>query len=534
MYVIPMTIDPRAAKGREADMTATSVMLVDTTLRDGQQSNGIGLSVSEKLLLAHQLDHLGIDVIECGNPMESEDDHKAVESIAKEVKRPIVSALARCYVPDIERAWSALAPAVKPRLHLFIPSSDTQILHQLRRSPEQTLDMAIHAIEAAVRYTTDVQFTPIDALRTNIEFLVVMIESAINAGASTISIADTTGYATPSEISERVATIIQAVDNIEAATLGIHCHNDLGMATANSIEAVENGARQVEGSIVGLGERAGCASLDEVATAIRLRKDRVNVHTAIRHDRIYPTARLIYHATGTPNPRHKPVVGRMAYTHHSPIHQDGVLRNPETFEIINPRSVGMPVGESNSIDPDASFASEMEERGFFVRPDTARDFAERARVVATNRRALAPDELAALYVDQRRAEGVPAAYTLRSCRIDHGADGPNAVVSLELADLAEPLTDSATGLSAHHAAFTAINRIANLPLKLVSYDTRKLAEGIDSLTEANVLVEYDRTLFMGGAVALNDLEAAANAYLNAINRICASGERSPRSYDQTP
>ena len=270
-------------------MNEEKVLIFDTTLRDGEQSAGIGLTTEEKLDIAKQLDRLGVDIIEAGFAASSPGDFEAVKTIAKEVRRPIIASLARCVADDVDQAWEAIKDAEHPRIHVFISSSDVQIMHQLRRNPEEVLDMAVSAVERAKGYCDDVEFSPMDATRTDADYLYKLVEAAITAGATTVNIPDTVGYAMPSEFAERIRSIKENVPNIDDAVLSVHCHNDLGNASANSIAAVQQGARQVEGCINGLGERAGNASLEEVIMSIETRKDLLGVSTNVDTTQIYRT-----------------------------------------------------------------------------------------------------------------------------------------------------------------------------------------------------------------------------------------------------
>ena len=298
---------------------------------------GIGLTTPEKLEIAKQLDRLGVDVIEAGFAASSPGDFEAVRTIAKEVRRPVIASLARCVLPDVDAAWEAIKDAERPRIHVFISSSDVQIMNQLRKNPEEVMDMAIASVERAKSYCDDVEFSPMDATRTDIEYLYKMLEGAIAAGANTINIPDTVGYVMPWEFRERIRLIKENVPNIDQATLSVHCHNDLGQAVGNSLAAVAEGARQVEGCINGLGERAGNAALEEVIMALETRKDMYGVDTNINTRQIYRTSRLVSDITGFAVQPNKAVVGANAFRHASGIHQDGVLKERTTFEIMDPQ-----------------------------------------------------------------------------------------------------------------------------------------------------------------------------------------------------
>ena len=347
-------------------MPDDKVMIFDTTLRDGEQSAGIGLTTPEKLEIAKQLDRLGVDIIEAGFAASSPGDFEAVRNIASEVRRPIIASLARCHIPDVDAAWGAIEHAERPRIHVFISSSDVQIMHQLRRNPEQVLEMAVASVERAKQYCDDVEFSPMDATRTDIEYLYSMLEAVIDAGANTVNIADTVGYTIPAEFYERISLIRENVPNIDRAVMSVHCHNDLGMSVANSLAAVLAGARQVEGCINGLGERAGNAALEEIIMAIETRPDLFDVSTNIDTRQIYRTSRLVSDITGFPVQPNKAIVGANAFRHASGIHQDGVLKERSTFEIMDPRSVGWPSNELvlGKLSGRAGLRARLEELGY--------------------------------------------------------------------------------------------------------------------------------------------------------------------------
>ena len=301
------------------DTKTEIVRIFDTTLRDGEQSAGAGLTTSEKLEIAKQLDRLGVDVIEAGFAASSPGDFEAVQMISHEVRRPVIASLARCNFDDIDAAWSAIKGAERPRIHTFISSSDVQIMHQLRKNPEEVLDLAVASVERASGYCEDVEFSPMDASRTDPEYLLRLLEAAIAAGATTVNIPDTVGYSIPSEFGQRIADIIERVPNIDKAIVSVHCHNDLGLAAANSLAAVQAGARQIEGCINGLGERAGNASLEEVIMAIATRGEYFGVATNIDTRQIYRTSRMVSDITGFPVQANKAVVGANAFRHASGI-----------------------------------------------------------------------------------------------------------------------------------------------------------------------------------------------------------------------
>ncbi len=323
-------------------MTSGRVTVFDTTLRDGEQSPGCSMNQQEKLRLAHQLDRLGVDVIEAGFPIASDGDFESVKAIASVVRRPIIAGLARACRPDIERAWEALRYAERPRIHVFLATSDIHLKYKLRITREECVAQAGEAIRFAKSLCEDVEFSPEDATRTEPEFLCRVLQAVVEEGATTLNIPDTVGYTVPAEFGELITTIRQRVKGIEKVTISAHCHNDLGMAVANALAAVASGARQVECTINGIGERAGNASLEEIVMAMRVRPDQYPFETGIVGEQIFAASQMLSEITGVPVQPNKAIIGRNAFAHEAGIHQDGVLKNPLTYEIMTPQSVGVP------------------------------------------------------------------------------------------------------------------------------------------------------------------------------------------------
>src|SRR5258707_527200 len=318
------------------------ITVFDTTLRDGEQSPGCSMNHQEKLRLAHHLDRLGVDVIEAGFPIASEGDFEAVRAISAVVRRPIIAALARACRPDIERAWQALEGAARPRIHVFLATSDIHLQYKLRMTRDECLAQARDAVRFAKSLCDDVEFSPEDATRTDPDFLCRVLDAVVEAGATTLNIPDTVGYTMPTEFGDLIATIRRRVRGIEKVTISAHCHNDLGLAVANSLSAVAAGARQVECTINGIGERAGNASLEEIVMAARVRPDRYVYKTEVVSEQLFPASQMLSEITGVPVQPNKAIIGRNAFAHEAGIHQDGMLKNPLTYEIMTPQSVGVP------------------------------------------------------------------------------------------------------------------------------------------------------------------------------------------------
>ena len=505
-------------------MPQDKVIIFDTTLRDGEQSAGAGLTTQEKLEIARQLERLGVDIIEAGFPASSPGDFEAVQAIAREVRQPTIAALARCVPNDVDRAWEAVKEARSPRIHVFISSSDVQILHQLRRNPEEVLEMASSAVERARGYCEDVEFSAMDASRTEPQYLYTMVEAAINAGATTVNIPDTVGYAIPAEFGERIALIRQNVPNIDKAVLSVHCHNDLGLSVANSLAAVKSGARQVEGCINGLGERAGNAALEEVIMAIETREDFFDLGTNIDTTQIYRTSRTVSDITGFPVQANKAVVGGNAFRHASGIHQDGLIKERTTFEIMDPKSVGWPSGSLvlGKLSGRAGLRVRLEELGYKLTQEELNTAFEAFKDLADRKREVTDADLEALMSSQRRTADVPSIYTLEHVQVSCGNhEIPTATVTLTAPDGAS-LTDAATGTGPVDAVYQAINRIVKTPNVLTEFRLDAVTEGIDAIGDATIRIEKDGDVYVGRGSDTDIIVASAKAYMNALNRLLAA------------
>lgn len=510
-------------------MSDDKVIIFDTTLRDGEQSAGIGLTTPEKLEIARQLDRLGVDVIEAGFAASSPGDFEAVQTIAREVRRPVIASLARCVLPDVDAAWEAIKDAERPRIHVFISSSDVQIMNQLRKNPEEVMDMAIASVERAKSYCDDVEFSPMDATRTDIEYLYKMLEGAIAAGANTINIPDTVGYVMPWEFRERIRLIKENVPNIDEATLSVHCHNDLGQAVGNSLAAVAEGARQVEGCINGLGERAGNAALEEVIMALETRKDLYGVDTNINTRQIFRTSRLVSDITGFTVQPNKAVVGANAFRHASGIHQDGVLKERTTFEIMDPQTIGWPSNELvlGKLSGRAGLRSRLDELGYHLDQEDLNEAFELFKSLADRKPEVTDADLVALMSSQRRIADIPAVYSLEHIQVTCGNhDVPTATVTLIDSD-DNATTDAATGTGPVDAVYKAINRIIDVPNRLTEYRVDAVTEGIDALGDVTIRIEKGEHAYVGRGSDTDIIVASAKAYMNALNRLIATEEMRP-------
>ena len=510
-------------------MSDDNVIIFDTTLRDGEQSAGIGLTTQEKLVIARQLDRLGVDVIEAGFAASSPGDFEAVQAIAREVRRPVIASLARCVLPDVDAAWNAIKDAERPRIHVFISSSDVQIMNQLRKNPEEVMDMAIASVERAKSYCDDVEFSPMDATRTDIEYLYKMLEGAIAAGATTINIPDTVGYVMPWEFRERIRLIKENVPNIDKVTLSVHCHNDLGQAVGNSLAAVAEGARQVEGCINGLGERAGNAALEEVIMALETRKDLYGVSTNVNTRQIYRTSQLVSDITGFAVQPNKAIVGANAFRHASGIHQDGVLKDRTTFEIMDPQSIGWPSNELvlGKLSGRAGLRSRLDDLGYHLDQDNLNEAFELFKNLADRKPEVTNADLVALMSSQRRIADVPAVYSLEHVQVTCGNhDVPTATVTLVDSD-DNSSTDAAIGTGPIDAVYKAINRIIDVPNRLTEYRVDAVTEGIDALGDVTIRIEKDERAYVGRGSDTDIIVASAKAYMNALNRLIATEDMRP-------
>ena len=506
-------------------MAEDKVSIFDTTLRDGEQSAGIGLTTQEKLEIAKQLERLGVDIIEAGFAASSPGDFEAVQSIMREVRGPVIASLARCVANDIDRAWEAIKDAEHPRIHVFISSSDVQILHQLRSNPEEVLDTAVASVERAKGYCDDVEFSPMDASRTDMDYLYQLVEAVINAGATTINIPDTVGYAMPWEFKERIENIKRNVPNIDNVVLSVHCHNDLGQAVGNSLAAVTAGARQVEGCINGLGERAGNAALEEVIMAIETRKDLYGVGTNINTRQIYRTSRLVSDITGFPVQPNKAIVGANAFRHASGIHQDGLLKERTTFEIMDPQSIGWPSSTFvlGKLSGRAGLRSRLEDLGYKLTQEELNQAFEAFKELADRKREVTDADLEALMSSHRRTQDIPATYKLEHVQVSSGNhEIPTATVTLADPD-GQSITEAATGTGPVDAVYKAINRIVQVPNKLTEFRVDAVTEGIDAIGDVTIRIEQEGQIFVGRGANTDIMVASAEAYMNALNRLLAMG-----------
>ena len=503
-------------------MAEDRVMIFDTTLRDGEQSAGIGMTGEEKLEVARQLARLRVDIIEAGFAASSPGDFEAVRTIAREVRGPVIASLARAHPNDVDQAWEALKEAESPRIHVFLSSSNIHIMHQLRKNREEVMDLAVSMVARAKKYCDNVEFSPMDATRTQPEYLYQLLKAVIDAGATTVNIADTVGYAIPSQFAQLLTDIQENVPNIHRAVLSVHCHNDLGLSVANSLAAIQAGVRQVEGCINGIGERAGNAALEEIIMAIHTRQDLfkpINVDTT----QIYPTSRMVSRITGMPTQPNKSVIGENAFRHASGIHQDGILKERTTYELMDPVSIGWPgnVLVLGKLSGRAGLRSRLEALGYILsREDLDRVF-EEFKMLADKKQEVTDLDLEALMAEEKRVATEPITYTLDHVQFS-GGDHDIATATVRVIGPGEQVySDASTGNGPVDAVCNAVKRATGVSTKLLDFNVHSVTEGLDSIGEVIIRLEQEGNIYTGRGASTDIIVASAKAYLSAVNRIIA-------------
>jgi 2-isopropylmalate synthase len=498
------------------------VIIFDTTLRDGEQAAGGTLNVQEKLEIARQLEKLGVDVIEAGFPASSPGDFEAVGLIAREVRRLSVCALTHANPQAIDRAWEAVKNAEHPRIHIFLSSSDIHLLHQLKKTRDEILQMAVTAVKRARKYLGDIEFSPMDASRTEPKYLYQILERVIDAGATTVNIPDTVGYAIPGEYGRLIKGILENVPNIGQAVVSVHCHNDLGLAVANSLEALRMGARQVECTINGIGERAGNASLEEIVMAIKTRQDFFKLTTDVDTRQIYKASRLVSDLTGFPVQPNKAIVGANAFRHESGIHQDGVIKMPITYEIIDPKTVGVPSRSLvlGKLSGRHAFKERLAELGYNVGDEDLNRAFTAFKELADKKKDITDRDIESIMAEERRT--ISEEYHLDRIQVTCGDRGiPTAAVRL-IGPGGKTLEDAALGTGPVDAVYKAINRLVEVPNSLTEFTVKSVTEGIDALGEVFIRIESDGVSYTGRGADTDIIVSSAKAYINALNRLLAA------------
>ncbi|MCG3086031.1 2-isopropylmalate synthase [Anoxybacillus sp. LAT_35] len=496
------------------------INIFDTTLRDGEQSAGVNLNLHEKLEIARQLERLGVDIIEAGFPAASKGDFQAVQAIAQTVRNCSVTGLSRSVQSDIDAAWEALKDGAEPRLHVFIATSPIHMQYKLRMTPEQVVETAVESVRYAKKYFPIVQWSAEDACRSDLPFLATIVEKVIEAGANVINIPDTVGYITPKQYGDIFSFLKKNVRNIEKISLSAHCHDDLGMAVANSLAAIEAGATQIEGTINGIGERAGNAAIEEVAVALYIRKDYYQAETRLNLQEIKRTSSLVSKLTGMIVPPNKAIVGKNAFAHESGIHQDGVLKEKTTYEIISPQLVGV---QSNSMvlgkhSGRHAFRTRIQELGYSLTEEEVNRLFARFKDLADKKKDITDDDLIALILDEK-LDMYKNFYQLCSIQVQYGTNQiPTAVVVLKDGE-GNDIQEAATGAGSVEALYNALEKALQIPVTLLDYRIESVGSGRDALAQVYVKVSLDRKEASGRGTAQDVLEASAKAYIHAVNRM---------------
>ncbi|QTM99209.1 2-isopropylmalate synthase [Sediminibacillus dalangtanensis] len=497
------------------------IKIFDTTLRDGEQSPGVNLNQLEKLEIAKQLERFGVDIMEAGFPASSKGDFEAVRNIARTIKNASVTGLARAKKTDIDIAWEALKDADEPRLHIFLATSPIHMTHKLKKTPEEVIQTAVEMVTFAKQKFPHVEWSAEDATRSDRDFLATIIEKVIEAGATVVNLPDTVGYTTPEEYGALFHYMRKNVPNIDQVTLSAHCHDDLGMAVANSLAAVENGATQIEGTINGIGERAGNAALEEFAVALNIRQDKYPYQTNLRLKEIKRTSDLVSKFTGMAVPANKAVVGRNAFAHESGIHQDGVLKNASTYEIITPELVGV---QSNNLvlgkhSGRHAFKDKIEQLGYRLSDEKVSEAFQAFKQLTDRKKEVTDDDLFTILIDVQTNIDDWKKYSLQAFQVQYGSSNmPTATVALTTPNGSRVET-ARTGQGSVEALYNTIEALVEENIHLTDFHLSSIGKGRDALAEVHVNMTVNDTTVSGRGSAQDVLEAAAHAFLNAINRV---------------
>ena len=505
-----------------------TITIFDTTLRDGEQSPGASMNLAEKMEIAQALVDLGVDVIEGGFPIASVGDFEAVREIAQNIKGAVICGLARCNNADIDRAWEALCHAERPRIHVFLATSAIHREFKLKMDKEEIVRRAVAGVERAVNHfqqagkEVNVEFSPEDAARTEVDFLCEVVEKAIAAGANTVNIPDTVGYATPSHMGSVIRKLRERVPNIDQAVISIHCHNDLGLAVANSLAAVEAGAGQIECTINGIGERAGNCSLEEVVMAMRVRGDYFGCDTRINSQRLVPASRLVANVTGIHVQRNKAIVGRNAFAHEAGIHQDGMLKEPSTYEIMRPADVGftktdLVLGKHSGR---AAFLDRARQLGYHLTAEQVGPIFEQFKHLADKKKDIYDSDIAALIEQEIREKTHRWRFKGYDVRCASGGE-PHVKLALINGD-GDIVAEHTGGDGPVDAAFRAIENATGISTTLKDYSIRSVSVGKDAQAECSLEIDHHGQIHRGRAVSTDTLEASILAYLDAVNRVAGN------------
>jgi 2-isopropylmalate synthase len=504
-----------------------TVRIFDTTLRDGEQSPGATLTRAEKLEIARLLEAMGVDIIEAGFPISSNGDFEAVHAIASEIGRSVVCGLARCTPRDIDRAGQAVQPAAHKRIHVFCATSKIHREHKLKMGKEQIIKLSVESVQQARGYTDDVEFSPEDASRTELEFLEEIVHAAVEAGATTVNLPDTVGYATPKTYGQIFSHLLAKLPILKQKNiiLSCHCHDDLGLAVANSLAAIESGARQAECTVNGIGERAGNAAMEEIVMALTTRHDHYKTTTRIDSTRIYSISRMVSTLTGLVVPRNKAIVGENAFAHEAGIHQDGILKKRETYEIMDPATVGIP--KTSLVLGKHSGRHAFRERviflGYSLTDEQIQAAFEKFKALADKKKEVFDEDIEALVDDQLQLTS--NLWELVGLQVTAGGKTtPTATVALRDSS-GKAVQDASVGDGPVDAIYSAIQRLTGIKMALTDYRIRSITKGAEALGEAHVELEHNGRKIRGRGLSTDILEASALAYIAAVNRMCALSNR---------
>jgi 2-isopropylmalate synthase len=503
------------------------VIIFDTTLRDGEQAPGASMNQREKMEVAQALERLGVDIIEAGFPVISKGDFESVQTIAKRIKNSSVAGLARSVKKDIDAAYEALKSAKRPRIHIFLATSKIHLEHKLRKTPDQIVEMAVETVKYARQRIEDIEFSPEDASRTEKQFLYRVLEAVIKAGAWTVNIPDTVGYAMPEQFGKLIADIKNNVPNINKAVISVHCHDDLGLAVANSLAAIKNGARQVECTINGIGERAGNASMEEIVMALRTRHDYYGCLTEIKTTEICRTSRLVSKFTGFAVAPNKAIVGANAFRHESGIHQDGVLKEPTTYEIMRPEDVGF-TGLSLVLGKHSgrhALKARLKQLGIELTDEQLNKAFERFKDLSDKKKEVFDEDLIAIVEDEVRE--VKDLWMLESLVVTSGTQ-IKPQVDIHLKSAGKVFSQTATGDGPIDACYLAIDEITGLKGKLLNYGIQSVTQGKDAQGEVRVRVNFEGQKVTGIGTSTDVIEASVKAYVNAVNKALSAGKAQGR------
>jgi len=500
------------------------IRIFDTSLRDGEQSPGASMNVEEKVLVAKQLARLNVDVIEAGFAMSSPGDFEAVQRIGHEVEGPTICSLARARPEDVDAAANALKGAPKPRIHTFLSASDIHLIHQFHMTRAQALARAVEMVRHARSYVDDVEYSPMDATRSDVSYLCEVVEAVIDAGAGTVNIPDTVGYTTPQEFGEIIRTLRTRVRDCDRAIISVHCHNDLGLAVANSMAAIHAGAGQVECTVNGIGERAGNASLEEIVMGLRTRKDFYQAETHVRTEEISKTSRLVSKITGMVVQPNKAIVGANAFAHTSGIHQDGLLKEKRTYEIMRPDSIGLTQSRlvMGKLSGRHAFREELTKLGYALTDEEINAAFDRFKRLADQKKELFEEDLEAIVSEA--ATKVPERYSLKAMSTQSGMNQlPTATVELQVDGRIEK--ETGTGDGPVDAVYRTIAHVTQTRSTLLSYVVKAITGGTDAQGEVSVRLEQDGETVTGNGADTDIIVASAQAYLNALNKLASQLER---------